>query len=108
MLKTIISSIIAVLIIFLLTAFSFGETIPIQEYTKAIEQSSEENKYKFYAYRGRAYFAEGNYDNAIKDFNQSIYLNPTLKVYYMRGKAYFAIKEYVKSITDFNLFFLPK
>lgn len=80
------------------TAFSQG----IEEYTKAIEQSPEGMKYKFYFLRGLAYRSERNVDAAIKDFSTSIKLRPTQDAFLRRGEMYFEKGAYEIAETDFS------
>lgn len=80
------------------TAFSQG----IEEYTKAIEQSPEGMKYKFYFLRGLAYRSERDVDAAIKDFSTSIKLRPTQDAFLRRGEMYFEKGAYNIAETDFS------
>jgi len=80
------------------TAFSQG----IEEYTKAIEQSPEGMKYKFYFLRGLAYRSERDVDAAIKDFSTSIKLRPTQDAFLRRGEMYFEKGAYEIAETDFS------
>lgn len=80
------------------TAFSQG----IEEYTRAIEQSPEGMKYKFYFLRGLAYRSERNVDAAIKDFSTSIKLHPTQDAFLRRGEMYFEKGAYEIAEADFS------
>ena len=61
----------------------------VAEYTRAIDESPEEMKYKFYYLRGLVYRSEGDIDSAIKDFSTSIQMRPTYDAYMRRGEMYF-------------------
>jgi len=89
-----------VLISFLLPALSFGEGVA--EYTRAIEQSPEDMKYKFYLLRGMAYRDQRDIDAAIKDFSTSIQMRPTHDAYLRRGEMYFEKGAYSIAEHDFS------
>jgi tetratricopeptide (TPR) repeat protein len=89
-----------VLIFFLVSSFAFSQEI--EEYTKAIEQSPEGMKYKFYYLRGLAYRTQRDIDAAIKDFSTSIKLRPTQDAYLRRGEMYFEKGAYNISEHDFT------
>ena len=61
----------------------------ISEYTKAIDQSPADRKYKFYLLRGVAYKEKGDISAAIKDFSTSIQLKPNKEAFLRRGEMYF-------------------
>ena len=63
-----------VVVLLLLSIFAYGADVA--EYTKAIDQSPADMKYKFYLLRGMAYRNQGNIDAAIKDFGTSIQMHP--------------------------------
>jgi len=53
--------------------------------------------------RGRAYFARGAYDRAIRDFDEAIKLSPGFtEVYSARGAAYVRKGEHDRAIQDLN------
>lgn len=89
-----------VLISFLLTTIAYSQGIG--EYTKAIEQSPEGMKYKFYFLRGLAYRSERDVDAAIRDFSTSIKLRPTQDAFLRRGEMYFEKGAYNIAETDFS------
>ena len=74
----------------------------IAEYTKAIEQSPADRKYKFYLLRGQAYKENSNISAAIKDFSTSIQLKPNKESYVRRGEMYFQRGAFNMAITDFS------
>jgi len=74
----------------------------IAEYTKAIEQSPEERKYKFYLLRGMANKENGNMSSAIKDFSTSIQLKPNTEAYLKRGELYFEKGTLNMAVNDFS------
>ena len=74
----------------------------IAEYTKAIEQSPTDRKYKFYLLRGQAYKENSNISAAIKDFSTSIQLKPNKESYVRRGEMYFQRGAFNMAITDFS------
>ena len=84
----------------LLAALAFGSDVA--EYTKAIDQSPADMKYKFYLLRGMAYRDQGNIDAAIKDFGTSIQMRPTLDAYLRRGEMYFEKGTYNIAEHDFS------
>ena len=50
---------------------------------------------------GDIYFAKRDFDNAIKDYNKAIQLNPNFpNTYYNRGLAYILQREWTKAKTD--------
>jgi len=59
----------------LLSSLTYGAGVA--EYTKAIDQSPEDMKYKFYLLRGMAYRDQVYIDAAIKDFSTSIQMRPS-------------------------------
>ena len=76
-----------VLVSLLLSSLVYG--FSVAEYTKAIDESPEEMKYKFYLLRGLLYRGQGEIDAAIKDFSTSIKLRPSYDAYMRRGEMYF-------------------
>ena len=74
----------------------------IIEYTRAIEQSPEERKYKFYLLRGVAYRENGDISLAIKDFSTSLQLKPNREAYLKRGEMYFERGTINMAINDFS------
>ena len=74
----------------------------IAEYTKAIDQSPVDRKYKFYLLRGVAYKETGDISAAIKDFSTSIQLKPNKGAYLRRGEMYFQRGSFNMAINDFS------
>jgi tetratricopeptide (TPR) repeat protein len=73
--------------------------------TTLIESGLETPQTLVIAYnnRGNAYIAKGKYDLAIKDYDESIKLNPNyFKTYNNRGVAYKKKGEYDRAIADFD------
>jgi tetratricopeptide (TPR) repeat protein len=89
-----------VLISLLVSSFAFSQGI--EEYTRAIEQSPEGMKYKFYFLRGLAYRSERDVDAAIRDFSTSIKMRPTQDAYLRRGEMYFEKGAYTIAESDFS------
>ena len=53
--------------------------------------------------RGLAYRHRGNYEDAIKDFDQALRLNPSFAdAFYERGSAYSHLRNYVRAIQDYD------
>jgi tetratricopeptide (TPR) repeat protein len=66
-------------------------------------QDTTENLSAIYNNRGTAYDDKGDYDRAIKDFNEAIHLDPNAeRAYYGRGYAYKKKGDYDRAIQDFN------
>ena len=84
----------------LLAALAYGADVT--EYTKAIDQSPADMKYKFHLLRGMAYRDQGNIDAAIKDFGTSIQMRPTPDAYLRRGEMYFEKGTYNIAEHDFS------
>jgi tetratricopeptide (TPR) repeat protein len=74
----------------------------VAQYTKAINQSPEDMKYKFYQLRGLAYRNQGDIEAAIKDFSTSIRMRPTVDAYLRRGEMYFEKGAYNIAEKDFT------
>ena len=74
----------------------------VAQYTKAINQSPEDMKYKFYQLRGLAYRNQGDIEAAIKDFSTSIQIRPTVDAYLRRGEMYFEKGAYNIAEKDFT------
>ena len=89
-----------VLISLLLSSLVFAAGVA--EYTKAIDQSPEDMKYKFYLLRGMAYRDQGDIDAAIKDFSTSIQRRPTHDAFLRRGEMYFENGTYNIAEHDFT------
>jgi len=89
-----------VLISLLVSSFAFSQGI--EEYTRAIEQSPEGMKYKFYFLRGLAYRSQRDVDAAIRDFSTSIKMRPTQDAYLRRGEMYFEKGAYTIAESDFS------
>ncbi len=90
----------SLLLPFLLSSLAAGTNVA--EYTKAIEQSPVDMKYKFYLLRGLAYRSEGDIEAAIKDFSISIKMRPTQDAYLRRGEMYFEKEVYTLAEEDFT------
>jgi tetratricopeptide (TPR) repeat protein len=66
-------------------------------------QDTTQNLSVIYNNRGTAYDDKGDYDRAIRDFNETIHLNPNAEIaYYGRGYAYKKKGDYDRAIQDFN------
>jgi tetratricopeptide (TPR) repeat protein len=89
-----------VVVSLLLSALAYGAGVA--EYTKAIDQSPEDMKCKFYLLRGVAYRGQGNIEAAIKDFSTSIQMRPSHDAYLRRGEMYFEKGAYSIAVHDFN------
>ncbi|MDH3391070.1 MAG: tetratricopeptide repeat protein [Desulfobulbaceae bacterium] len=89
-----------VVVLLLLSIFTYGADVA--EYTRAIDQSPADMKYKFYLLRGMAYRNQGNIDAAIKDFGTSIQMHPTPDAYLRRGEMYFEKGTYNIAEHDFS------
>ena len=76
-----------VVVFLLLSSLAYGASIA--EYTKAIDESPADMKYKFYLLRGLVYRGQGDVDAAIRDFSTSIQMRPTYDAYMRRGEMYF-------------------
>jgi tetratricopeptide (TPR) repeat protein len=74
----------------------------VDEYTKAIAQSPEDMKFKFYILRGKAHWERGDIDAAIKDFGTSIQMHPSYDAYLFRGQMYFEKGAYNIAEQDFS------
>ena len=74
----------------------------IIEYTRAIEQSPGDRKYKFYLLRGLAYRENGDISAAIKDFRTSIQLKSNRGAYLKRGEMYFEKGNLNIAVNDFT------
>jgi tetratricopeptide (TPR) repeat protein len=74
----------------------------VAEYTRAIEQSPADMKYKFYLLRGMAYRDQRDIDAAIRDFSTSIKIRPTHDAYLRRGEMYFEKGAYSVAEHDFS------
>jgi tetratricopeptide (TPR) repeat protein len=89
-----------VVVSFLLSGLAYGAGVA--QYTKAINQSPEEMKYKFYQLRGLAYRDQGDIEAAIKDFSTSIKMRPSYDAYLRRGEMYFEKGAYKIAEHDFT------
>jgi len=74
----------------------------VDEYTRAINQSPDDMKYKFYLLRGMAYREQHDIDAAIRDFSTSIQRRPTYEAYLRRGEMYFEKSSYNIAESDFT------
>src|SRR5579872_6112244 len=72
----------------------------IQHYSKLIQQ----DKMNVWALsrRGEAWDQKYEYDEAIKDFNEAIRLDPSPSAYILRGTVWESKKEYDSAIKDFD------
>ena len=66
------------------------------------DQETTKNLSAIYNYRGNAYYAKGDYDRAIQDYDQAIRLNPSDILYNARGDAYKKKGDYDHAIQDFK------
>ena len=89
-----------VLISILLSSLVYAASVA--EYTRAIEQSPEDMKYKFYLLRGMAYRDQRDIDAAIKDFSTSLQMRPSHDAYLRRGEMYFEKGSYAIAEQDFT------
>ncbi len=89
-----------IVVSFFLSALAYGADVA--QYTKAINQSPEEMKYKFYQLRGLAYRDQGDMESAIKDFSTSIKMRPSQDAYLRRGEMYFEKGAYKIAEHDFS------
>lgn len=92
--------IFTVLVLSLSVSSAHGDEIT--EYTKAIEQSPADMKYKFYQLRGLAHKDKGNIESAIRDFGTSIQMRPSYDAYLRRGELYFEKGAYNIAEHDFT------
>jgi tetratricopeptide (TPR) repeat protein len=77
----------------------------ISEYTEALKLDPDNDfaNASVYYHRGLAYGYKNEYDQAIRDLNRAILLNPCeANAYYYRGLAYYHNNEYDQAIRDFN------
>ena len=89
-----------VMISLLLSSLTYAASVA--EYTRAIEQSPEDMKYKFYLLRGMAYREQRDIDAAIKDFSTSLQMRPSHDAYLRRGEMYFEKGSYAIAEQDFT------
>ncbi len=75
--RLIIFSIVVISLLLPVIVYGAG----IAEYTKAIDESPVDMKYKFHFLRGLVYRGQGNIDLAIKDFSTSIQMRPSYDAY---------------------------
>ena len=98
MTRLIIFPVILLSVLLFSQAFGAG----VAEYTKAINQSPEDMKYKFYLLRGMAYREQRDIDAAIKDFSTSIQRRPSHDAFLRRGEMYFEKSSYNIAESDFS------
>jgi len=96
--QLVIFPVVAILLLLSVIAYGAG----VAEYTKAINQSPSDMKYKFYLLRGAAYRDQGNIESAIKDFSTSIQMRPSHDAYLRRGETYFEKGAYNIAEHDFT------
>lgn len=89
-----------VLVSILLSSLVYAASVA--EYTRAIEQSPEDMKYKFYLLRGIAYRDQRDIDAAIKDFSTSLQMRLSHDAYLRRGEMYFEKGSYAIAEQDFT------
>ena len=64
---------------------------------------TELNDANAYNNRGNAYFIEGQYDQAISDYNKALEINPrNANAYSNRGNVYYHKGQYDQAISDYN------
>src|SRR5258708_5846685 len=72
----------------------------------ALIQSNQEpgiNTADAFYYRGLAYRRKGDYEDASKDFDEALRLNPSFTdAFYQRGSAYAHQRDYVRAIQDYD------
>lgn len=77
----------------------------VQDYTKAIEASTEQN-IVFYHNRGRAFNNLGKYPEAIADHTKALACPtngyPLCKIYFSRANAYYQLTRYDEAILDYE------
>ncbi len=72
------------------------------EALKAHELTREEKPIAYYL-RGNAYYAKGQFDRAIEDYNQTISQSPEFaRAFNNRGSAYVSRRDYERAIPDFT------
>ena len=81
---------------------TMARELPISELSKAIEQSTQENKYRYYHYRARAYIKQNKIDEAMNDLNESIKLFPTIPAHRERGEIHFRNERFQEAIEDLS------
>ena len=70
---------------------------------KKIRYNMNMSTYKEFLDNGICNFYEGNFKNAIEDFNKSIELNKDFSVtYFYRGASYHSIEEYDEAMLDYK------
>lgn len=74
----------------------------LEEYSRAIEISPQDMKYKFYLLRGKTYKDMGDMNAALEDLSVSINLKPSITAYQYRGEVYFELERYTEAINDFS------
>lgn len=72
----------------------------IREFSKAIELDTK--SFEAYYERGLYYFEKQKFDEAIKDLDECIKLNPSPDAYYIRGAAYYQAGKRTKACEDLN------
>ena len=73
--------------------------------TTVIQSGKEPNRNLAIAFHNRAvaYYAKGEHDRAIQDYDQAIQLNPTLvDAFNNRGLAYYAKGQHDRAIQDYD------
>jgi tetratricopeptide (TPR) repeat protein len=75
----------------------------IKDLNRAIEYQPISTHYLLYGLRAIEYYKLEQYDDALKDYNKAINLNPNyINLYLCRADVYTKLKEYEKAISDFD------
>lgn len=74
------------------------------EIIESSERAADGNLVEAYKTRGNIYFAKGEYDRAIADFDMAIKVRPKdAEAYVKRGTAYASKDDYNRAIGDFDM-----
>ncbi|MCX6164839.1 MAG: tetratricopeptide repeat protein, partial [Ignavibacteriae bacterium] len=87
--------------LYIFSNISDGKKIGIEHINKVIEKNK--NHYAAYYNRGLAYYYMNDFDNAKRDFDESIRLNPYYdRAYFLRGELYYYKDDFEKAFKDIN------